>query len=78
MRKLARLLATSLLVLSLSAVALADGGDTQGSNFVPPPAPPANSTTEIQSPSGASEQAASLDFAAGLEVFISVLSGSIF
>jgi len=81
MRKLARFFATGLLVLSMSAVALADGGQTQGSDFVtPPPVPPADSTV-IESPSGyAPNQAAttSLDFATGLEVFISVLTDSIF
>ena len=36
MSKIARLFATGVLVVSLSAVALADGGDTQGSNLVSP------------------------------------------
>ena len=39
MSKLARLFATSMLVVSLSAVVLADGGETQGPNL-PSPAPP--------------------------------------
>jgi hypothetical protein len=36
MSKLARFVATSVLVVSLSAVALADGGETQGPNLALP------------------------------------------
>jgi hypothetical protein len=44
MSKLARFFATSVLVVSLSAVALADGGETQGSDLASP-APCAESNT---------------------------------
>jgi hypothetical protein len=76
MKCLARFFATTLLVISITAVAL--GGETQGPNKPPPP-PPAESTTAVQSLSGdASEQVPSLDLATELTVLISVVARSIF
>ena len=78
MRKLARFFAISLLVLSISAVALGDGGQTQGPNVAQPPVPPVDGTTATQSPSEYSfEQTTSVDFETGLTIFISVLTNPI-
>jgi hypothetical protein len=45
MKELRRLVAVSILMVSLSGVALAEGGDTHGPPLAPP-APPAECTTD--------------------------------
>jgi hypothetical protein len=46
MTKVIRFLATCLLVVSLTAVALADGGETQGPGLAPPQPPTTECTTD--------------------------------
>ena len=56
MTKLKRFCATCLLVVSISAVALADGGNTQGPEFAPPP-PVEQCTTGCETMTSAPVQA---------------------
>ena len=75
MPKLARVLATTLLVLSMSAVTLADGGNTQGPTItspLPPPAEGSNAPT-VSSP----EQGTLVDIPTELGLLIDLLTQGI-
>ena len=76
MTKPARFLAISLLVVSLSGSALADGGQTQGGNFVPPPPPPVIGSVEETAP--ASEPDSPVDLATVVTLSITMFAELIF
>jgi hypothetical protein len=74
MTKLARFLATTLLVLSMSAVTLADGGNTQGPSITSPIPPPVEGST---APTPSPEQGTSVDIPTELALLIDLLTQGI-
>ena len=75
MSKLVRFLATTLLVLSISAVTLADGGNTQGPTItspLPPPVEGSNAPT-VSSP----EQGTLVEIPTELALLIDLLTQGI-
>jgi len=78
MTRLARIFATGLVVISISAVTFADGGQTQGPSVVAPP-PPAECTTMgcPDNIGSTSEQASSVDIAAEVALFVTLLAEAI-
>jgi hypothetical protein len=79
MPKLARFFATTLLVLSMSFVTLAEGGNTQGPGITSEPPPPAEGCVApcdlaVYSP----EQGNSVDIPTEFAVLVALLTQSIF
>jgi hypothetical protein len=77
MTKLTRFFATCVLVVSISAVAWADGGSTQGPNIVPP-SPPVEECTTSCTNSLTSPQPSSADTLTMADMFLIWLAESIF
>lgn len=77
MTKPARFLAISLLVISLFGSALADGGQTQGGNFVPPPVPPPV-LGSVEVPTPASQPDSPVDLATVVTLSITMFAELIF
>jgi hypothetical protein len=78
MHKLARFFATTLLVLSISFVTLAEGGNTQGPGLTSAPPPPAEGCVDpcdlaVCSP----EQGNSVDIPTEFAVLVALLTHSI-
>ena len=77
MSKLARFFATSVLLVSLSAVALADGGETQGPNLAPP-APHTESSEGLPGTLASSPaQASSIEIATEVTLLVALLTNAI-
>ena len=77
MPKLARFLATTLLVLSMSFVTLADGGATQGPTITSTPTPPAEGCPALTAPASSLEEGNSVDLPPELVLLISLLTQAI-
>ena len=75
MPKVARFLATTLLVLSMSAVTLADGGNTQGPSITSQLPPPVEGSTAPTAPSP--EQGTSVYIPTELALLIDLLTQGI-
>jgi hypothetical protein len=77
MSKLARFFATGVLVVSVSAVALADGGDTQGPNLASP-APYTQSNTGSSGTVALSPaQGSSIEIATEVTLLVALLTRAI-
>lgn len=78
MTKLAQFFATTLLILSISAVTLADGGNTQGPTIAPPPPPPAEGSIAPSEPATYSpEPGSSVDIPTEFAVLVALLTQAI-
>jgi len=78
MKKLSGFFATCLLVVSMSAAALADGGVTQGPGLAPPPPPPVCTTDCSEAENAISTQSLSVDTMIEVEKFVTWLTESIY
>ena len=79
MHKLARFFATTLLVLSISFVALAEGGNTQGPGITSEPPPPAEvCVSPCDLAAYPPEQGSSVDIPTEFAVLVALLTQSIF
>jgi hypothetical protein len=80
MKELTRLVAISILMVALSGVALADGGETEGPPLAPP-APPAECTTDCSSTAASTPtqptQNPTVDIITTAEMFATWLATSI-
>ena len=74
MSKLARLFATSVLIVSLSAVALADGGETQGPNLASPAAPTQCTLESVECVTPITKQDSLADLATVLTVSLTLFA----
>lgn len=77
MTRLARLFATGLVVISISAVTFADGGQTQGPNAVAPPPPTEYTMAPLDKIGSTPEQASSVDIATEVVFFATLLAEAI-
>jgi hypothetical protein len=78
MSKLARFVATCLLVVSLSAVVLADGGQTQGTGFTSPAPPTECSLGSVKTVTPVVRQDSLADLATVVTVSLTLLAEVIF
>jgi len=76
--KPARFLAICLLVVSLFGPALADGGQTQGGEFVPPVPPPTCTIESVETIAPTLHQDSSVDLATLVTLSITTLAEVIF
>ncbi len=77
MPRLARFFATTLLILSMSCVTLADGGITQGPNITSPTLPPTEGCPALTAPASSLEEGNSVDLPPELVLLISLLTQAI-
>ena len=77
MSKLARFFATTLLILAMSGVALADGGSTQGPDLTSPCPSPAEGCPALTPSAPSLENGNSIDMPIELVFLISLLTQSI-
>ena len=77
MSKLARVFATTLLILSMSGVTLAEGGNTQGPNITSPCPSTAEGCPASTTPASSLEQGNSVDIPPELALLISLLTQAI-
>jgi hypothetical protein len=78
MTKSARFLAICLLVVSLFGSALADGGQTQGTDFVPPVPPPTCTIESVEPIAPTFHQDSPVDLATLVTLSITTLAEVIF
>lgn len=77
MSKLARFFATSMLVVSLSTVALADGGETQGPNLASPAPHPGSSAGSPGTMALSPVQDSSIEIATEVTLLVALLTQTI-
>jgi hypothetical protein len=77
MPKVARFFATTLLILSMSFVTLAEGGNTQGPTITSPCVPLAEGCPTSTAPASSPEQGNSVDIETELALLISLLTQAI-
>jgi hypothetical protein len=77
MPKLARFFATTLLILSMSFAALAEGGNTQGPSITSTSPTSAEGCPALTAPSSTLEEGNSVDISAELALLISLLTQAI-
>lgn len=78
MTKPARFLATFLLVVSMFGAALADGGQTQGTDFAPPVPPPTCNIESVEPITPTFQQDSMVDLATLVTLSITTLAEVIF